>query len=135
MKKINFINRGAVKNNLSLEGGFEKFINQKIALSMSDYTIRYYTKRTQQFFEYLKKTTKIKYVHEITDDEINDFIASMRKQNPDLSNSTINNYLRAIRCIMYYFMEKGYTPYYKIRLVKAKNKPKDGYTHEEQEKL
>ena len=51
------------------------------------------------------------------------------------AEETINNNLRSVRCTLYYFMEKGYMGYFKVQLTKAKKKPKDGYTQEEQEKL
>ena len=135
MRRINFMNNGTVKESLTLEEGFEKFINYKMALSLSDYTIKYYTERFDKFSLYIKDTTPIKYVHEITEDEVINYIAYKRDKNPNLSNNTINNNLRAIRCVLYYLMEKRHMGFFKIQLTKSKKKPKDGYTHEEQEKL
>ena len=134
-KRINFFNEGAIRNELTLEEGFEKFINHKIALSKADETIKYYTQRFAKFSLYIEKETSVKYVHEIAEDNIDDYIAYMRGKNPNLSNVTINNHLRAIRCALYYFMEKGYMGYFKIQLTKTKKNPKAGYTYEEQEKL
>lgn len=135
MKKINFLNNGRIKDELTLEEAFEKFINHKIALSIADDTVKYYTQRFKQFSLYLNEETKIKYVHELTEDEVYNYIVYKRKKNSNVSNATINNYLRAIRCFLYYLMEKRYMDYFKVTLTKTKNKPKDGYTHEEQEKL
>ena len=135
LRKIDFFNKGAIKKELTLEEGFEKFINHKMALSLADDTIKYYTQRLLDFSLYIKKAAEIEYIHDITEDSINDYIAYKRKKNPNLSNETINNHLRAIRCALYYFMEKGHMGYFKIRLTKVKKKPKDGYTYEEQEKL
>ena len=135
MRKLNFINSRTSKNEFTLEEGFEKFINHKIALSKAEDTIKYYTLRFAKFSEFIAETTAIKYAHEITDENIDDYIAYLRKKSPNIANTTINNNLRAIRCVLYYFMEKGYMGYFKLRLTKAKNKPKDGYTLEEQEKL
>lgn len=135
MKRINFLNSRAVKENLTLEEGFKKFINHKIALDKAEDTIKYYRLRFAKFSSFLEETTGVKYVHEITADEIDNYVAHKREKNPNLSNATINNNLRAVRCILYYFMEKGYMEYFKIYMTKHKNKPKDGYTLEEQEKL
>lgn len=134
-KKIKFLGNGVIKNVLTLEEAFEKFTNHKIALSKAEDTIKYYTERLAKFSLYVLKTTEIKYVHEITEEEVEGYITYMREQSPSIANATINNHLRAIRCALYYLMEKKYMPYFKVILTKAKNKPKDGYTHEEQERL
>ena len=134
MKRINFFNNDAIKE-LTLEDSFEKFINHKQALSKAEDTIKYYTQRFGQFSLYIIETTSIKYVHEITEEEVESYIAYKRELKPDISNATINNHLRAIRCVLYYLMDKGYMSYFKILLTKTKNKPKDGYSQEDQEKL
>ena len=108
MKRIKLLNGAAAKENLTLQEGFEKFINHKMALSMSEYTIKYYADRIKQFSQHVIDTVSIEYMHEITEDEVSSYIVHRRKQNPNLSNSTINNHLRAIRCFLYYFMEKGH---------------------------
>ena len=135
MRKINLLTRGEIKHRLTLDEGFEKFINHKIAMSKAEDTIKYYTQKFAYFSLFIKETTDIKYAHEITADEIDDYIAYTREKSPNIANTTINTHLRAIRCFLYYFMEKRYMDYFKIQLTKAKKKPKDGYTLEEQEKL
>jgi len=134
-KRINFLGNGTVKEILTLEEGFEKFINHKIALNKADDTIKYYRERFAKFSLYIANTTSIKYADEITDETVDNYIVYMKKQKRDIANTTINNHLRAVRCVLYYLMEKGYMPYFKVLLTKAKSKPKDGYSHEEQERL
>ena len=134
-KRINFLNNNVTKGDLTLDEAFQKFINHKIALSKAEETIKYYTERFAKFTLYIDKTTSLKHVHEITYDEVEGYITYMRKQNHAIANTTINNHLRAIRCVLYWLMEKGHVQYFKILLTSAKNKPKDGYTHVEQEKL
>jgi len=107
LRRINFFNQKEIKNELTLKDGFEKFINHKMALSKADETIKYYAHRLAKFSLYIEETTAIKYVHEITEDNINSYILYLRNKNPNISNVTINNHLRAIRCALYYFMEKG----------------------------
>ena len=48
---------------------------------------------------------------------------------------TINTYLKALRTILYYFMEEGYMQSFKIELVRVENEIKETYTEEELEKL
>ena len=73
--RVNFLNQGTLKNELTLKEGFEKFINHKTALSKADETIKYYCHRWAKFSLYLEEETDIKYVHEITEDNIYDYIA------------------------------------------------------------
>ena len=134
-KRIHFFSNSSVRESLTLEEGFAKFINHKIALSKAEETIKYYVERFAKFSSYIVNTTGIKFVHEITEEEVVGYITYMREQKYDIANTTINNHLRAIRCTLYYLMEKGYMPYFKVLLTKAKRKPKEGYSHEEQAKL
>lgn len=122
-------------NKLSLEEAFEKFINYKTALKKSNYTIEFYEKRFEKFCGYLKEEKNIKYTNEISEDYVIDYILYKRKLNTTISDNTINNHLRAIRAVLYYFMEKGYTNSFYISLVSVKQIPKEGYTQEEQLKL
>ena len=113
----------------------EKFINYKTAMNKSKYTIEYYKDRGICFYEFLKSERGIEFTSEIIDEHITDYIIFKRKQNPNISDNTINNNLRAIRATLYYFMEKGYTEPFHITLITVKQIPKEGYTKEEQEKL
>jgi len=135
LRRINFLGNSTVKESLTLEEGFDKFINHKMALSKAEETIKYYTQRFAHFSEYISETTEIKCVDEITEEEVENYIFYKREKNSNISNVTINNHLRAIRCVLYYLMEKKYMPYFKILLTKTKNKAKDGYSQEQQEKL
>lgn len=120
---------------LTLEEGFEKFINNKIALKKSQYTIDFYEERFLKLCDYLKNEKNIRYTNEISEDDIIDYILYKRSLSPNIADSTINNHLRAIRAVLYYFMEKGYTTSFYISLVTVKQIPKEGYTQDEQLRL
>jgi len=121
--------------NLSLDEAFEKFINFKIAMSKSKYTIAYYKERYAYFRDFLKSYKNITITSGIYDECVTDYILHVRRKSPNISNNTINNHLRAIRAILYYFMEKGFLEPFHISLITVKQTPKEGYTREEQEKL
>ena len=108
MKRMTFSNNRTTAESITLAKGFEKFLNHKTALSITEETLKYYTYRFERFSVYVAETTSIKFVHEITDEITEGYITYYRQQNPNIANTTINNHLRAIRCVLYYLMEKGY---------------------------
>ena len=120
---------------LSLGEALEKFINLKSAMNRSEETITFYKERGNWFLDFLKYEKGIFLTNEIIDDHITDYILYRKEQKPNISSHTINNNLSAIRAILYYFMEKGYTEPFHIPLISVKSIPKDGYTTAEQELL
>jgi len=74
MRKMNFFNHDRLKDEITLEEGFEKFINYKIALSKADETIKFYTQRFVNFSKYIKEETEIKHIHEVLEDDVIGYI-------------------------------------------------------------
>ena len=122
-------------DNLPLDKALNKFINLKIAMNKSERTIEYYNQRFNSFTEFIKTHENIYLTMQITDECIINYILHMKQKNPNLSNNTVNNHLRAIRAVLYYFMDKGFTECFHISLITVKQIPKEGYSKEEQEKL
>jgi integrase/recombinase XerD len=120
---------------LPLDKGLEKFINCKIAMNREEETIEYYQKRFTLFCDFLKKYKNIIITNQVTDECILDYILHIKQKKPNLSDHTINNNLRAVRAVLYYFMEKGYTDSFHIQEISVEKIPKEGYTTDEQEKL
>ena len=122
-------------NKMTLDDGFEKFINLKTALNRADDTLKYYSQRFEKFCIFLEKEKNIKFTCDLDEDIINDYILYRRKTNPAVSSSTINNNLRAIRAVLYFFMDRGFTENFSISLLTVKRNPKEAYTQDEQELL
>jgi len=120
---------------LKINEAMEQFINYKTAMNKATDTIDYYKKRFAKFYEYLKTVKSVSLTSEINEDCIIDYILYKRDKSPNISNNTINNHLRAVRAVLYYFMEKGYTDNFHIPLISVNQVPKEGYTLEEQQKL
>lgn len=120
-----------LNDDITLTKGFEKFINQKKALGLSEDTIEYYQSCFQYFIDYTGHDILCK---EINEDIILGYINSM-KETHTKTDTTINTYLRGIRAILYFLMERGHVPNFKISLVKAEKKIKETYTDEELEIL
>lgn len=126
-KKISLI----VDEEITLKDGFEKFLNQKKALGLSSETIKYYESCYKYFQDYIGYNILCK---EIDEDIILNYINSM-KESHTKSDTSINTYLRGIRSIFYFLMERGYVKNFKVTLVKAEKKIKETYTDEELEIL
>ena len=120
---------------ISLNEAFEKFINYKIAMNKAKHTIIYYEKCFNFFSVFIREEKSVELANQINEDFIIDYVLYKRNKSPNISDNTINNHLRGIRAVLYYFMEKGYTKNFHITLITVKHIPKDGYTHEEQQKL
>ena len=120
---------------LPLHEALENFINYKIATNKKEKTIQYYSERFAWFCDYLKKEKEIVLTNQVVEDCVIDYIAYKRKSKPNLSGNTINNYLRAIRAVLYYCMDKGYTEPFHIPMISVIRIPKKGYTKAEQQML
>ena len=121
--------------NFTLDEALEKFINNKTAMQKSKYTIEYYENRFEAFCEFLQEEKKIRFTRDIDEDCVVEYILYKKKKSENISENTINNHLRAIRAVLYYFMEKGYTNNFHISLITVKQIPKEGYSQEELLKL
>ena len=132
MKRKKFV---SIITETTVRAGFEKFINAKIALNRAKDTIDYYNQRFEAFCKFLEEKKGIRLARDLTEDIINEYVLYKRKNNPNISSITINTELRAIRAVLYYFMDKGFTPSFSILLISAKKSPKECYTQEEQEQL
>jgi len=62
---------------------------------------------------------------------IEDYITYLREKEPPLSSVTINTYLRGLRAMLYFFMERDYMPKFKFSLLKQDKKIKETYTEAE----
>jgi len=117
---------------VSITEVFQRFMQEKQAMNVSEATIRYYNKCFQYFTRFFGEN---KSCTELNENVGIDYILSLRKMNPNISDITINNYLRGLRAILYYFMEKGFCQSFKVSMVRAEKKLKETYTDDELEKL
>jgi len=113
----------------------ETFINYKTAMNRSEHTINYYNERGVYFSDFLKSEKEVDTTSQIIYEHVTDYILYKRLKCSNISDNTINNHLRGIRAILYYFMEKGYTESFHIPLISVKQVPKAGYFNDELQKL
>lgn len=124
----NKITMNSVRDDFTLKEAFENFIFKKKSLNLSDETIKYYNDIYRYFSGFYGEDSLC---INITDETVSAFINHLRSQNEDIADTSINTYLRGLRSVLYFFMEKGYTKQFKIELRKAEKKVKETYTDNE----
>jgi integrase/recombinase XerD len=116
----------------TLQEGYIKFIQRIRILNRSEDTILYYDNIYKMFAEFIDENTPCE---QLSKDTISDFILFKREQNPKLRDTSINSYIRGLRAFFYFFMEEGYMPTFKIRLIKEERERKEPYNYNELENL
>jgi len=117
---------------ITLSKGFENFISEKKILKLSEDTIKTYEQRFETFTEFFSSSNMCDEVSLAT---IYKFVEFLQKRNPEIKTVTINNYLRHLRAIFYYFMEQGYMERFSIKMIKDDRELKETYSSAELEKL
>jgi integrase/recombinase XerD len=113
---------------LTFNAGFEQFIRIKRNNNLSEHTITHYKGLVKRFTDFFNGED---YCSGITPDTIDDYITYIRESNPQISSVTINTYLRGLRTILYFFMQRDYMPEFKISLMRQEKKVKEVYTEAE----
>ena len=111
---------------------FESFIVKCTVRNLSPATTATYRKHYDIFEEFMGGADIP--IDEVTEQNIDDFIIHLRTR-PRCGEITINSYLRSIRSFLYYSMELGCLPHFKIKLLKVEKKIKETYTDGELKKL
>jgi integrase/recombinase XerD len=117
---------------MTIQKGFEKFIQRKKIANLSEASFRYYNDVYKIMTEVIAETTPCV---EICESHLFEFINYIRGRNPNIRDTSVNSYLRGIRAIFYFFMEEGYTPKFNIKLIKAEKTIRETYTTAELERL
>ena len=98
-------------------------------------TVKYYDYRLAKFNSYLVEQEGIVELIDISRAVIDRYMSHVKAGNKQVSNQTLNNYLRAIRTFLNYCTEEGYMPRIKIELYPSTNTPKPSYSQDEQKAL
>ncbi|MCL2410840.1 MAG: tyrosine-type recombinase/integrase [Treponema sp.] len=121
------------KKDITVKEAFEKYIKEKKIMNLSESTIKIY----ENFYNnpFIKFYSKNESCKNITKGTIIEFIDFIQKRNPNIKTTSINSYLQSLRAILYNFMENGYTPQFKIKLLKCEKTIKETYSPNELERL
>jgi integrase/recombinase XerD len=117
-----------VAENVTFKFAFEQFVRIKKNRNLSADTILHYNNTLKHFTKFFDEEN---HCSSITSDTIEDYIALLREKTPPLADRTINTYLGALRSVLYFFMQRGYMPKFKISLVRQEKKVKEVYTEAE----
>lgn len=127
-RKINKV----VNDKMYLRPAFDDFIQQKRAQGLSDSTITNYEFSFDYFWKYNEFTEETE-TKDLTENLIYKFINHCR--NEEMRPSTINHYLRDLRCFIYWCQDKDYINPYNIRLIEAQDDGIKFFSDEDVEKL
>jgi len=117
-----------------LEEAYQIFRRVKVNNNLSEKTIRHYDILMEvlgQFFENISEV----YCNEITTDTVQEFIEFLKNRNPDIRATTINSYLKDLRTLLYYCMERGYLKPFQVGLLREDKAVKETYTDDEISRL
>ena len=114
--------------NKNIDDAFKDFIKYCRVKNLSNATTQYYEDCFYKFKEYYQGELK-----DITTKIVDDYVLHLRGTN--ITDISVNTYLRGLRVILYYFMGLGYMEEFKITIHKADKKIKETYTDKELEIL
>jgi len=116
---------------MTVQGGFDKFMRVKRFEKLSPHTIKYY----EDCFKYFKRYFDPKQPCAIiTLDTFYGYVEHLANTT-NANTVTTNTYLRGIRALFYYFMQEGYTKRFKIKLPKQKKTIKETYSSADLDRL
>ena len=91
------------RKDITIGEAFNQWQNYNSVKNLSKYSIEFYNNCIGFFKEFYDFNNPC---HTITEPLIFEYIAYLRKKN--VSDVTVNSYLRAVRAMCYYFMKMGY---------------------------
>lgn len=118
-------------NNLNyknIDNAFRDFIKYCRVKNLSDATITFYENCFGKFREFYQGD-----LDGIKSKTIDDYVLYLK--STDITDVSINTYLKGLRAILYYFMKLGYMEEFKITIHQAEKKVKETYTDRELELL
>jgi len=129
IKKITMsISTGKNPNEINLKDGYADFIRAKKAKNLSDDSLISYDNVFKGFCAVIPDDTLCSSVRI---EHFYYFIEAKKENNPNISDRSIETYMRHLRAIFYFFMEKGYMNPYKIEMPKYDEESKDPFSDED----
>jgi len=122
MRKI----RIATTNDKVFKEAFEDFIRHKKINNLSSESIHYYENCYKTFSQFHDPELPCNAITQDTVERYTEFL-----QSKNIVDVTVNSYLRGLRAMLYYFMERGYVQEFKIKLIRFNKKIKETYSNGE----
>ncbi|GAA0674175.1 tyrosine-type recombinase/integrase [Clostridium cadaveris] len=115
------------KSTITFQEGYKEFLTYCKVRNLREATIKHYYDSLKTIYKFIEPNTPL---NDITRDTVNNFILNC-KENLNIKDTTLVTYLRALKTILYYFMELGYVEKFKIPIPRADKEPIEVYTEEE----
>jgi len=122
----NVINLQGATAKVTINSGFEQFVRVKRNMNLSEVSIKCYQDDIKYFTAFFSGEN---YCYDVTLDVVENYVAYLKSR--DISSVTVNSYLRGLRAVLYFFMERDYMPKFKVRLIRQEKKVKNTYTDAE----
>jgi len=107
---------------------YQIFRRTKVNNNLSEKTIKHYDSIVELFTGFLQSDVLCA---DVNIDTIEEFIEFLKNRNADIKATTINSYLKDLRTVLYYFMERGYLKPFRVKLLKEDVRIKETYLHGE----
>ena len=98
-KKTVVIQPGTEK---TLAEAFEQFIQTRRVLNASEETIKYYRREFRYFLAFFGEGRRCA---EVNSGTIIEYLEYLREEKPDISQKTVQTYIKGLRAIFYFFMQ------------------------------
>lgn len=115
------------KSTITFEQGYKEFLMYCKVRNLREATIKHYDDSLKTIYKFIEPDTPL---NTITKDTVNNFILGC-KEKLNIRDTTLVTYLRALKTILYYFMELGYVEKFKIPILRADKEPIEVYTVDE----
>ena len=116
------------------EEAFQIFRRVKVNNNVSPKTIKHYDDLMEVLGQFLADISEV-YCSQITIDTIQEFIEFLKARNPSIKATSINSYLKDLRTLLYYCMERGYLKAFQVKLLREDKTVKETYTSDEISRL
>lgn len=119
------------EENVTFEKALNEFLRHCKIKNLSEHTLIYYKRCAKNFCRFFEAENFCSDIGEDTYEEYKEFLQGLN----EMKDITINTNLRGIKAILRYFMEKNYTRYFPIPMMKCDKVIKETYTDREIEVL
>ena len=117
---------------MTLKAAFDQFIQAKTVMNASEATIIHYSNVFRYFTEFFGDEH---FCSEVGEQTIIAYLVYLRENKPDLTQKTVNTYIKGLRAIFYYMMENGWIGEFKIKLPRVEETIKETYSDAEVQRL
>jgi len=120
------------KENRTLQEAFDQFVQSKRVMNISEETIKHYQAGYKYFVEFFGEE---RLCVEVDKESVFEYLAYIKETKPDISQKTVQTYIKGLRTILYYMMENEWIDEFKIALPRVEETIKETYTDYEVQQL